>query len=257
MTNLIDNTVVPKGRKWEFDEAVTARFDNMLSRSIPGIGDMRHLTYELAVRCPSLSWDGDGGVLIDYGCSNGAAMFGIAKSLERLHCIGIDNSEPMIAEARSRALSGFPGQARFEFHTAELVDFMRRNNYNGDDREGTFDINLCVLTGQFVPIELRQEFMRRMFDATVQNGMVIYVEKVLGDTPALQDIFVETYHDFKRNNGYTDEEISSKAESLRGVLVPMTADANIKLLKTAGWGNVECFWRSLNFAGFVGYKDLK
>jgi tRNA (cmo5U34)-methyltransferase len=43
--------------------------------------------------------------------------------------------------------------------------------------------------------------------------------------------------------------------ALEGVLVPVTAAWNEQLLKGAGFSQVECFWRWMNFAGWVAVKD--
>jgi tRNA (cmo5U34)-methyltransferase len=58
----------------------------------------------------------------------------------------------------------------------------------------------------------------------------------------------------KGRNGYTEEEINSKRIALEGVLVPVTANWNEQLLRDAGFTQVECFWRNLNFAGWIAIK---
>jgi tRNA (cmo5U34)-methyltransferase len=42
--------------------------------------------------------------------------------------------------------------------------------------------------------------------------------------------------------------------SLEGVLVPVTARWNEELLHQEGFASVDCFWRHLNFAGWVAVK---
>ena len=58
----------------------------------------------------------------------------------------------------------------------------------------------------------------------------------------------------KSDNLYTQEQIQKKRKSLEGVLVPITAKWNEDLLKEAGFKQIDCFWRSLNFAGWVAIK---
>jgi len=38
------------------------------------------------------------------------------------------------------------------------------------------------------------------------------------------------------------------------VLVPVTAEWNEGLLRQTGFQQVDCFWRWMNFAGWVGVK---
>lgn len=62
---------------------------------------------------------------------------------------------------------------------------------------------------------------------------------------------VETYEAMKAANGYTSEQIDRKRASLEGVLVPLTAAWNEDLLRQAGFRSIDCFWRWMNFAGWI------
>lgn len=42
--------------------------------------------------------------------------------------------------------------------------------------------------------------------------------------------------------------------TLEGILVPVTARWNEELLHEEGFRSVDCFWRHLNFAGWVAVK---
>jgi tRNA (cmo5U34)-methyltransferase len=66
---------------------------------------------------------------------------------------------------------------------------------------------------------------------------------------------VDEYHSLKRENGYTDDAIDLKRESLEGKLVPVTAAWNEDLIASAGWKRVERFWQWMNFAGWLAFKD--
>jgi tRNA (cmo5U34)-methyltransferase len=57
-----------------------------------------------------------------------------------------------------------------------------------------------------------------------------------------------------RAHGYGEDEIERKRLSLEGVLVPQPAAWNEAVLRDAGFVDVECFWRCLNFAAWVGVK---
>ena len=80
------------------------------------------------------------------------------------------------------------------------------------------------------------------------------VEKVLGDTYDMDRLLVSEYYDMKSDNQYSQEQIQSKRKSLEGVLVPVTAKWNEDILTKGGFSQVECFWRCLNFAGWVAIK---
>ena len=118
----------------------------------------------------------------------------------------------------------------------------------------TSSLVLSVLTLQFTPIEYRQQIIRRVFESLAPGGAFILVEKVLGATSRLDEAFVELFLNIKRENGYSDSQIDRKRMSLEGVLVPVTARWNEELLREEGFSSVDCFWRHLNFAGWVAVK---
>ncbi len=113
---------------------------------------------------------------------------------------------------------------------------------------------LAVLTLQFLPFEDRRRLLKEAYGALDSGGAVILVEKVLGSTAAIDEIMTEQYAETKQRNGYTRLEIERKREALQGVLVPMTADMNERMLFDAGFEEIDCFWRVGCFAGWLGIK---
>ncbi len=234
------DTTQPEG-KWTFDAAVTDAFDDMLRRSIPQYEVMRKAVFDLGCRFVQRSSD-----IVDLGCSRGEAFapfidkFGVSNRY-----VGIEVSEPMLEAARER----FAG-----FIKTGYVDIRKF-----DLREGyppvSASLTLCVLTLQFTPIEYRQRILRDIYKSTKQGGALILVEKVLGGDAETDAKMTELYYKLKGENGYSIDSIERKRHSLEGVLVPVTAAWNEDLLKQAGFVHVDCFWRWMNFAGWVAVKE--
>lgn len=230
---------VPEG-KWEFDASVTDVFDDMLARSIPAYNEMRRLTTALAV-----SNARKGGVILDLGCSRGSGLKPIIDKLSNGNrYVGVEVSKPMVDAARERFATEIADGV------VQIQHLDLRNEFVGD----RINVTIIVLTLQFVPIEYRQSLLRRVYTATEPDGIVLVVEKVLGSSAWTQDSFVELYLDHKSANGYTKTQIDTKRKSLEGVLVPLTSEANVSLLESAGFEQVECYWRWLNFAAWIGRK---
>ena len=87
-----------------------------------------------------------------------------------------------------------------------------------------------------------------------QDGIFIVVEKILGETSDLNNMYNKAYYQMKQDNGYTQEEIDRRKMSLEGVLVPLTGKFNEQLIKSAGFKYIDCFWRWMNFAGWIAIK---
>jgi tRNA (cmo5U34)-methyltransferase len=228
------DSVMPKG-KWEFDEAVTEVFDDMLSRSIPNYEGMRELTTNLAVQFARPKSD-----IVDLGCSRGAALKPIYEELkDSVKYLGIEVSKPMREAAKK------------EIPFAEILDLDLRKSYP----RTRASVTLSVLTLQFIPIEYRQEIIQNVFDNTNQGGAFLFVEKVLGSDAYSNKLLIETFLKTKESHGYSKEQIERKKESLEGVLVPVTSDWNVELLREAGFKHIECYWRHLNFAAWIAIKE--
>lgn len=230
----------PEGR-WEFDGAVTACFEDMLRRSIPQYDVMREACFEVASRYVQ-----QGTAIVDLGCSRGDA---IARLIDRFGAhnrfVGVEVSEPMLETARER----FDGLQR-----CGVVD-IRSMDLRHDYPPVQASVTLSVLTLQFTPIEYRQQIVRRIYRHTLPGGAFLLVEKVLGASAELDGLLVDRYYAMKAANGYTPDEIQRKRMSLEGVLVPVTARWNEELLRGAGFQQVDCFWRWMNFAGWVAVKE--
>jgi len=234
----IDETM-PDG-SWKFDNSVTTVFDNMLERSIPQYNVMRDLTFDLVCKYQKDNTD-----IVDLGCSRGDA---IAKVLEKFgaynHYIGVDVSEPMLVAARER----FAGYIR-----PKVVE-IRNLDLRIDYPPASASVTLLVLTLMFTPINYRQKILANVYKHTINGGALILVEKLLGSSSSINDLMIDEYHQMKSKNGYTQEQIERKQLALEGVQVPVTAAWNEDLLRQAGFREIDCFWRWMNFGAFIAIK---
>jgi tRNA (cmo5U34)-methyltransferase len=233
---------VPVGEKWEFDAGVVDVFPDMLERSIPQYEVMRQSVLDVAASfLDRLSGD-----VVDLGSSRGDA---VAELVERSRADrgfwAIEQSEPMLDVLRHR----FGGRENVNVRGWDLRDSEQRAWSSGAS------VTLSVLTLQFVPINYRQGIIRDVFRKLAPGGAFVLVEKVIGATAEHDALMVETYHALKGANGYGSEEIERKRRALEGVLVPVTAEWNEDLLRQAGFRAVDCFWRWMNFAGWVAIRD--
>lgn len=233
---LTRDTVMPNGH-WQFDADVTAVFEDMLARSIPQYDVMRQAVFDLGA-----SYVQPGTWIVDIGCSRGEAL---APFVERFGAaneyLGIEISEPMAMAARGR----FAGDERV---------IIRQDDLRQRRPPERASLTLSVLTLQFTPIEYRQAILRDLHNSLLPGGAFILVEKVLGAGAELDARMVERYYALKGANGYSPEAIERKRLSLEGVLVPVTARWNEELLREAGFDWIDCFWRWMNFAGWIAVK---
>ena len=230
--------------RWAFDNKVTAVFDNMLERSIPQYQTMRELSGKLAAALvhPDSS-------ILDIGSSRGDNILQISQYAKTdQHYFGVEVSQPML-EASRKLLEPYIRRG--------LVDLLEHDLRNGlPIYEGNTSISIAcsVLTLMFVPMEYRYRVVADIYNLLPSGGAFILVEKLLGNTPDIDQLMVNEYYEMKRENGYSIEDIDRKKLSLEGVLVPQTMNSNIAMLQSVGFLTVDCFWRWMNFGGLLAIK---
>lgn len=236
-----EDKTIPKG-KWEFNQEVTDVFENMLERSIPQYEIMRKSVTNIIKGYTDKNHSGQITIL-DIGCSEGGAISALVPLYPNSRFFGIEISDSMLSSAKKK----------FMYDTN--VKIMKKDLRNINESEiPNSQVILSILTLQFVPIEYRQELLQKLYNAIPGKGIFILVEKVLGNSADINKLLVEQYYNLKAKNGYTLEEIERKKLSLEGVLVPTTAKWNEDLLRQVGFRQVDCFWRWMNFSGWIAIK---
>lgn len=220
---------------WTFGGDVPQAFDSHVARSIPAYQASHELIADLADQLLPA-----GGRCYDLGCSTGALTALLAKRLQprRAEVIGVDREPGMIKLAAQRCAE-LP--VRFQTTALEALEFE------------TADLMVSFYTLQFVPLRLRQEVVDRIHRALCPGGALILFEKVLAPTARTQEIAVGAYLDWKRRQGFSDEEITAKTRSIRGVLQSLTPDENAAMLREAGFRETMQVFRWVLFEGVVAY----
>jgi tRNA (cmo5U34)-methyltransferase len=205
----------------------------MLARSIPQYAVMRKGVADIASRHAV-----DNAHIMDLGTSRGGAIADLIEARgTKCRYVGLEISKPMLEHAQRR-FAAFDGYVNIREHD------LRRGIPNIP-----CSVVLSILTLQFVPIEYRLGIVQAVYNTLRPGGAFILLEKILGNSGSIDSLMVDLYYSLKGANGYSGEEIERKRTSLEGVLVPITARWNEDMLNQAGFRQVDCFWRWMNFAG--------
>lgn len=237
---LFEDSSITSPGSFVFDQRVAAVFDDMVSRSVPGYQTIQLLVADLAC---SFAKDG---LIYDLGCSTGATIKAIAKRAKNtLRVIGIDNSPDMVERCRNNISS-------LDAIDSEVIlsDLTEANIFS----RGKADVIILNLTLQFIRPPLRSAFLQRCFQALNKDGALLLVEKTIEEDPILNTLFIDYYHSFKKEMGYSEMEIAAKREALENVLIPMSRVENEKLLQNAGFSRIGTFFQWFNFAGFLALR---
>jgi tRNA (cmo5U34)-methyltransferase len=222
-----------------FNDQVAEVFDDMVDRSVPLYSTVIDAIAQLLDQLNREQL-----TVYDLGCSTGTTLLELSRRLHHrsLKLIGIDNAPAMLARAQAKAAM---------FSKTGCITF-QKGDITACPLPGA-DVILCNYTLQFTRPVVRQTLLQRLFQALPAGGMLIVSEKVLTGG-SFNRKFIEIYHNFKRQQGYSELEISAKREALENILIPFTVEENITLLKQVGFNEVEIFCKWFNFASFVAIK---
>jgi len=223
-----------------FSEQVAQVFDDMLDRSIPFYQEVIKGTAQLLDIFLRRN-----DTVIDLGCATGTTLLQLARLLpdKGLHFTGIDNSEAMLHKARLKAEM---------FSKKDQVSFIVQDITNLEQADtGAFVLNYTL---QFIRPLRRKEFIHRLFDNLRPGGVLILSEKKISHDPLLNRKYIDIYHQFKLERGYSELEIAKKREALENILIPFSIEENRELLLDAGFASVETFFQWFNFVSFIAIK---
>jgi len=227
----------PIEKMFEFDEAVASVFDDMLSRSVPFYDEVRKLIITLI-----LAEQVDGLKVLDLGSSTAKFLLDLHSKMDaKMKLKGLDNSQAMLDRAEQKC------QAFGADITLELADMLRYHYENED-------VVVANYTLQFIRPMQRLELVKKIYNGMNDDGVFIFSEKVVFDDKKLDKQMIDTYYDYKKEQGYSEYEIAQKREALENVLIPFTIKENIQMCKDAGFKNIETIFQWANFVTFVVKK---
>ncbi len=234
----VGNNIAAHRASWNFSGDVAKNFDGHVSKSVPLYHEGHHLVCELSdffLKPDSLCYE--------IGCSTGTLTLKLSDhnaAKPRVRFVGVDVEPDMVAIANGRC------------------DNKERTNFVVDDvlqmPLEPCDLIVCYYTVQFIRPSVRQQLLDKFYNALQWGGALVMFEKVRGADARFQDMFARMYDDYKLSQGYTPEEIVSKARSLKGVLEPFSTQGNLDLLKRAGFQDVVSIMKYICFEGFVAIK---
>lgn len=211
-----------------FDDSVTKVFSDMIRRSIPGYQSVIDMTGLIAAKRLQPST-----MCYDLGCSRGATTASILKAIGDRECkiVAVDSSAPMIAAASANLVD-----PRLSFQHADIRDI--------EYVDASFVV--ANFTLQFLPPEDRLAFLRNVLNGLRPEGVFLVSEKIDDDKE-----FAELHVDFKRENGYSDLEISQKRAALENVMKIDTQDMILARLNDAGFTHCRIWFRCLNWISIL------
>jgi len=226
--------------KFTFDAHVADVFPDMIARSVPGyaatiamIGVLAAKYAQPASRC------------YDLGSSLGAATLAMRHYISRpdVEIIAVDNSGAMVKRCK-KIISRDASPIHVDVRLQDIMDVDIQ----------TASVVVLNFTLQFIPLEGRQELIRKIFDGLMPGGILILSEKILFNDTVVQKRQTAWHHNFKKANGYSDLEVAGKRNALENVLVPELLETHKDRLLNAGFSSVDLWFQCFNFVSLLAIK---
>jgi tRNA (cmo5U34)-methyltransferase len=203
-------------------------FDNHISGSILGYD----LLYQLIINISSY-FANENSVIIDFGCTSGKLINKIAEIYNPNLALGYDITNHNFIQGYAKLIE---------------IDLTK-----SDLQIPTFDIGYCVFLFQFIDPKKRIDLVNKIYRSLRKGGVLIVCEKEYSRDGQINEIFTFVNYENKINK-FTAEEIIKKEHDLRRIMHPFTSTSNVSMLLETGFVDVEPFFQSLNFKGYICKK---
>lgn len=240
-----------------FDENVAGVFSDMIQRSVPGYTALNQLLPIVANQFIQSNSN-----VYDLGCSLGEASISIANSVgksmtksitsstirENVNIFAVDSSTAMIKQLQQRLESIVCSDL-----SLDIIRPMQDDITKVEIKNGSFAILNYTL--QFVERSKRDALIKNICQGLNKGGALLLSEKITYQD-VNEDLLMQQLHEnFKRQNDYSEMEISQKREALENVLIRDTHEQHLERMQQAGFSNVSVLTKYLNFVSYLAIKN--
>jgi len=242
MTNKTDNIYAATTDKqsFTFDGQVAEVFPDMIQRSVPGYDQILKNTAKFAQRFVTANSH-----CYDLGCSLGASSLAMSAGIDvdGVKIIGVDNSQAMLTRCHHH-IDAFKHRTEIELHCNDIQNVDIEN------------ASMVVLnfTLQFIAQAERAALLEKIYQGMRPGAVLLLSEKVCFENVDDNALMIDLHHQFKRENGYSELEISQKRSLLENVLVPDTLEQHYDRLTQAGFSRSHCWLQQYNFVSIFAIK---
>ncbi len=229
--------IFAKSTLWSFKKNIPKKFSNHIKQSVPLYAETQEIVCGL-----SDFFLKEKSICYDLGSSTGTLLnkLSLRHTNKKINFFGVEVVKEMITQAKKE--NPFSKNVRYLNKNLNKIKF--KNS----------DLVISCFTIQFIHPKHRQELINKIYKSLNWGGAFIFFEKIRGSDARFQDIFNQSYIDFKFSNKFSEKEILNKSRSLKGVLEPFSEKGNLGLLKRAGFEDIAGVYQWFCFKGWLCIK---
>lgn len=214
------------------DPDAVSRYADNAPRLVPGFADLQRMTRILLAE----SAPADGRLLV-VGAGGGLELRAFAEAQPGWRFVGVDPSAEMLKLA-SRTLGSFADRAELYQGRVDTAP------------AGPFDGACCLLTLHFVPAAERLATLKEMRLRLRPGAPLVIAHHSLPDGPE-RGLWLDRFAAFASGNGIELDAAKGGARAIGEALPIVSPEAEVELLRAAGFVEPQLFYAAFTFRGWV------
>jgi len=180
---------------------------------------------------------------LDLGAGTGLVSALIRKRFPNAEAHLLDISEKMLEKARER----FSGEGAIKFYARD---------YARETLPDQFPLIVSAMSIHHLSDTEKQQLMQRIFNALTPGGCFIHAELALGTTPDTEACYQRYWRRHLESTDIEKAELEAIYERM-ACDRPATLEHQLVWMRTAGFVDVDCYFKRYNFTVYAGKKPDK
>ncbi len=177
--------------------------------------------------------------VLDLGCGTGVLSHLILEKFQHAHVVAFDFAENMLTACRKN-LSAYHERVKFQ-----------QGDFATDDIGSDYDLIISGLAIHHLNAQAKQALFKNLSSNIKPGGLLLIREMVKGASDKLTEKYEKLWRKFIHDSGEDDNHWFAKHLEED---IPDSVENQIQWLAQAGFVDIGCHWRYLNFAIFGASK---
>ncbi|MFF2483787.1 class I SAM-dependent methyltransferase [Paenibacillus sp. NPDC058071] len=215
-------------------DAVASDYDRQRKQLIPCFEDFYGMALSL------VESNNPSPKILDLGAGTGLFSSMVLQKFPNSQITLVDLSEKMLEGARER------------FRQADNIHYVT-GDYSNLTFSESYDIVISSLSIHHLPHSAKKKVFSTVHQLLEDGGIFVNADQVAGKQPKIDDFYKRRWLAYINESGLSKESIDASIER-RKLDMNAKLEDQIKWMEQAGFGEVDCMYKHLDFAVFFGRK---